>query len=237
VELDSFLLQISAALKDLHGCLIFSEDKKDDTLLLCEECEIGCHMKCMDSPMGKEPETWYCWECTPRPVIGALWVPLMDLEPKEGVLCVLPRSHRFPKYERSFKDAQLPGSFFTAGKELKWHTTHFNAGDLVLLDLRVIHATSRNTTQKYRLSIDTRWYLKPHRDNWGRTPSTRFVEGLINDCLVDKALMQLSYYEEEDKATRESVEVEKKEKGKATRETEQPPEEGDGGHEEEKGKN
>jgi len=46
--------------------------------------------------------------------------------------------------------------------ELSWVGTHFSAGDVVILGMDVFHMSTTNSTNKYRLSCDTRWLPKDH---------------------------------------------------------------------------
>src|SRR3546814_821760 len=70
---------------------------------------------------------------------------------------------------------QLPASYFREARGMTWHTTDYSAGDLVIFDSRIIHATSRNYCDAFRLSLDFRWYIAPERDNFGSTPHSEFV--------------------------------------------------------------
>lgn len=70
---------------------------------------------------------------------------------------------------------QLPASYFKEAKGLSWHTTDFQAGDVVIFDSRTIHATSKNYWDQFRLSLDFRWYLAPERENFGHTPHSQFI--------------------------------------------------------------
>ena len=40
---------------------------------------------------------------------------------------------------------------------LTWATARLNAGDVVMLHLRVLHLSTTNTTRRIRISCDTRW--------------------------------------------------------------------------------
>lgn len=63
---------------------------------------------------------------------------------------------------------------------MSWHTADFAAGDLVIFDSRIVHATSKNYCDQFRLSMDFRWYIAPGRQNFGTTPHARFVLGRTN---------------------------------------------------------
>ena len=39
----------------------------------------------------------------------------------------------------------------------EWHTTDFDVGDVVVFDIRAVHASTANETTQLRISMDTRW--------------------------------------------------------------------------------
>jgi len=43
---------------------------------------------------------------------------------------------------------------------VEWVSTDFKAGDVCILGLDVLHMSTTNTTDRYRLSCDTRWQPK-----------------------------------------------------------------------------
>lgn len=73
--------------------------------------------------------------------------------------------------------AQLPASYFREAQGMTWHTTDYTVGDLVIFDSRIIHATSKNYCDSFRLSLDFRWYIAPGRPDFGSTPHAQFVLG------------------------------------------------------------
>ena len=81
------------------------------------------------------------------------------------------------------KGNELPDSFFTStfSQSLVWHTGCFNAGDLILFDGHTVHGTSQNRTSRYRLSVDTRYYLAPERENVADTIHGQAVARLTYD--------------------------------------------------------
>eukprot|EP01083_Nonionella_stella_P263638 895369_1 len=93
-----------------------------------------------------------------------VWMPLMNIPLSRGPLAVCPRSHLLKfqnqneiidyKYE---EDPELPNDFNTFNKTAMWKSTNFKKGDLLIFDIRTIHASLVNKTNKFRISIDTRW--------------------------------------------------------------------------------
>ena len=49
-------------------CLICQQSANADGLLICDACDKGCHMDCMDPPLSSLPEgRWICPVCVPPP--------------------------------------------------------------------------------------------------------------------------------------------------------------------------
>jgi Phytanoyl-CoA dioxygenase (PhyH) len=89
------------------------------------------------------------------------WIPLGDYTPMQGTLAVCERSHLVSGYDIAYgvdTKVELPGGFeeFQADNNV-WRSTTFNAGDIVVFDIRTVHASTKNTTRQFRISMDTRW--------------------------------------------------------------------------------
>ena len=41
-----------------------------------------------------------------------------------------------------------------------WSTNQYEAGDLVIFDIKTVHTSFRNRGEHFRISVDTRWMLK-----------------------------------------------------------------------------
>lgn len=108
------------------------------------------------------------------------WTPLDDIAPEFGPLVICEGSHRWQRvidtYGRSDVDRdRTTGTFSTDPAELvdrfggRWATTTFEMGDVVILSMHTIHASLTNSTNRFRLSCDTRY--QPARDamdsRWG----------------------------------------------------------------------
>ena len=95
------------------------------------------------------------------------WVPLQDVDVDNSTLVVMPGSHRFGGFDGAMQkakagDATLPARFKGQAKGMPWATTNFRAGDVCFFDARLAHASTRNKrADRYRVSADTRIYLRP----------------------------------------------------------------------------
>jgi hypothetical protein len=60
------------------------------------------------------------------------------------------------------------GSESKAAARPVWVTEDFKMGDCVILPMGTLHMSTTNTTDKYRISCDTRWQpvAEPHDERW-----------------------------------------------------------------------
>jgi len=123
------------------------------------------------------------------------WIPLGDITVEDGALVVCRGSHCSKQleklrheYGRGTAGQDGTSSGWVADRPeilerkygvLPWTTTNFQAGDVCVINLDVLHVSSTNVTSRYRLSCDTRWQPFHHpRDprldiRISRTPTRR----------------------------------------------------------------
>jgi ectoine hydroxylase-related dioxygenase (phytanoyl-CoA dioxygenase family) len=103
----------------------------------------------------------------------SVWMPLGDLQLEHGNLIVAPESHRSDQFARlrseyGRSDVGARGDGARSGwirveeytkQPVRWVSSPMKAGSVVLLDLSVLHCTSINQSDEYRLSCDTRWTI------------------------------------------------------------------------------
>lgn len=87
------------------------------------------------------------------------WIPLGDYTIDQGVLSVCPCSHLLDAYTEIIDEQKidLPASFEEFNKTAVWVTTPVEQGDVVVFDIRTVHASTTNLTSDFRVSMDTRW--------------------------------------------------------------------------------
>ena len=96
------------------------------------------------------------------------WTPLGDLTPEMGPLAICLGSHRWRSvvetYGQSDVDRDLTNGAFTEdANELvdtfggQWATADFRAGDVVIFGMHLLHASLTNQTDRFRISVDTRY--------------------------------------------------------------------------------
>lgn len=93
------------------------------------------------------------------------WIPISNISLENGSLVVSPGSHVKNTYINTVRlgdDGTNSGWITTDPNQIKedfstWVSEDFKQGDVVILDLKVIHATATNITNTWRLSCDTRF--------------------------------------------------------------------------------
>ncbi len=94
------------------------------------------------------------------------WVALGDYTVDDGTLVVCERSHKLPGLDKPLSEEskqELPESFLSSPPTARlWRTADFQAGDAVVFDIRLVHASSTNLSDQFRISTDTRWLPTSH---------------------------------------------------------------------------
>jgi len=115
------------------------------------------------------------------------WLPLDDLPVHRGVLAICEGSHRLDGFAR-LRDTygrmdvdrdRVTGWFSGDPIEIteqfggQWKTAHFQPGDILTFGMYTLHASTTNTTDRWRLSCDIRFQpaSAPIDERWvGRNP-------------------------------------------------------------------
>ena len=96
------------------------------------------------------------------------WTPIGDIPIELGPLAVLVGSHRYDLIKQTYGQMDVDrdhvtGWFSNDPFELidkyggQWQTTNFQAGDVLIFGMFTMHASLDNTTNRFRLSSDTRY--------------------------------------------------------------------------------
>ncbi|WP_246320550.1 phytanoyl-CoA dioxygenase family protein [Paenibacillus qinlingensis] len=99
--------------------------------------------------------------------VYTVWSPLGDVPYDMGGLAICLGSHRFESLKASYgsKDSDRDGVnhytddplFITEKFGGKWATTEFQAGDVLIFGMFLMHCSLENTTNQYRISVDARY--------------------------------------------------------------------------------
>ena len=116
------------------------------------------------------------------------WIPLGDIPLEQGTLCICEGSHNaegFQKLRDTYGKVDVDrdgyGGWFTKDPldittnfGGQWKTAHFQAGDILTFGMYTLHASTTNTTDKWRLSCDVRFQpaADPVDERWvGENPT------------------------------------------------------------------
>jgi hypothetical protein len=148
--------------EDLQTCQICLDPKDEDSTILCELCGRGFHMACVTprlTRMPPEEQEWHCRECCNAPMnYWTCWTALGDLSGHDGRLALIPGSHTIGGYESPARADLLPSGFTAAFEAASvWQTpTSIGMGDIILFNIKTVHAATSNASERFRLSLDTR---------------------------------------------------------------------------------
>jgi len=79
---------------------------------------------------------------------------------KEGTLAICQDSFKLDYVEETLEQQELPKNFLDFIDESTWLYNDYKVGDLVIFDIRTIHASFRNDSISFRKNTDTRWLPK-----------------------------------------------------------------------------
>ncbi|SFI36880.1 Phytanoyl-CoA dioxygenase (PhyH) [Paenibacillus sp. UNC496MF] len=122
-----------------------------------------------------------------------VWTPLGDVDYRMGGLALCLGSHRFEDLKRTYgsKDSDRDGVGHYTDDPLvitgkfggQWATTEYQAGDVLIFGMYLMHCSLENTTNQYRLSVDTR-YQPAHEeidDRWsGKKPRAHYKDAPVS---------------------------------------------------------
>lgn len=107
------------------------------------------------------------------------WTPIGDVPLEMGPLAILIGSHRFDLIKQTYGEMDVDrdnvtGSFSNDPIELvdryggQWGTSSFKTGDVLIFGMFTMHGSLDNTTNRYRLSADTRFQRadEPVDERW-----------------------------------------------------------------------
>lgn len=116
------------------------------------------------------------------------WTALGELSPEMGPIAILAGSHRFDRIKETYGqvdvDVRLVTGYFPANpREIsetyggQWLTAHMQPGDVVLFGMYTMHASLKNTSDRVRVTMDTRYQPagEPLDDRWvGKAPKGHY---------------------------------------------------------------
>jgi hypothetical protein len=120
------------------------------------------------------------------------WTPLGDIPIEQGTLALCLGSHKLPGFQKlretygkmDVDRDRVTGWFSNDPLEItrkfggQWATTNFRAGDVILFGMWMMHGSTNNTTDQFRLSCDTRFQpaADPVDERWvGENPIAHYA--------------------------------------------------------------
>ena len=150
-------------------CTVCQSPADPHLTLLCDLCDHPMHTYCHTPPLPRPPAgEYHCPTCAnlPFPFYTA-WLALGPVHTHHGRLAVVEGTHRLQGYEAHPKsDGKLPREW-GGGKGRVWRSSDMEGGDVLLFNMKTVHAASVNQSEQFRLSIDTRVTMAQGRE-WER---------------------------------------------------------------------
>jgi len=136
--------------------------------------------------------------------VNTVWIPLGDIPIEHGTLAICEGSHRsegFAKLRETYGRMDVDrdnveGWFSDDPQEIldkfggRWLTTNFKPGDVLTFGLYTLHASTTNTTNRFRLSCDVRFQPKsePADERWiGDAPMGHYAWGKSPSITMEEA--------------------------------------------------
>lgn len=134
--------------------------------------------------------------------VYTMWTPFDDIPLERGTLAMCLGSQHFEKIKETYgqmdvdRDNIATGWFSDDPVEIvdlfggQWATAAFAAGDMIVFGMFMMHASLLNTTNRYRLSADTRYQLaaQPVDERWmGSRPKGHYAWGKTPPKSVEDA--------------------------------------------------
>ncbi|WP_422657526.1 phytanoyl-CoA dioxygenase family protein [Paenibacillus sp. EC2-1] len=134
--------------------------------------------------------------------VYTMWTPFSDIPLELGTLAMLLGSQNYEKIKQTYgqmdvdRDNVATGWFSDDPVEIvdmyggQWATTAFEAGDVIIFGMFMMHASLNNTTNRFRISSDTRYQLasEPVDERWiGKKPKGHYAWGKTPSKSVKEA--------------------------------------------------
>lgn len=130
-----------------------------------------------------------------------LWTPFGDTPIEMGTLAVLLGSHNLEKLKATYGEMDvdrdhIDGWLSRDPQELiekfggKWATTDFRAGDAIFFGMHLLHSSTENRTNRFRISCDTRYQLasEPVDERWiGTSPKGHTKQNPAERVSIEEA--------------------------------------------------
>jgi ectoine hydroxylase-related dioxygenase (phytanoyl-CoA dioxygenase family) len=141
-----------------ENCIVCNDDRDEDKTVICDLCDRNFHFDCLNPTLKELPSgEFHCFDCANAAFpYWTCWIAMGDVNLADGRLCLIPGTHKLNGYHNT-KNELLPSEFTKAiENKAVWRAADLKAGDLILFNIKTVHAASKNLTHQYRVSCDTR---------------------------------------------------------------------------------
>jgi hypothetical protein len=137
------------------------------SLISCSLCGTLYHKKCVNysktvSLDDTELESsWHCSSCADAHLpFYTCWVSLSNVKTEHSTLGFIPGSHKLSGFNQPPKNKQTPLGFEGVRNSSIWCVPEngLQPGDVFIFNVKTIHAATRNASDEFRISLDTRLY-------------------------------------------------------------------------------
>lgn len=148
--------------EERQTCQVCRDPREPESTLICDLCDHGYHINCLSPRLSQLPDDeqeWHCYSCQNKSMeYWTCWTPLADISGHDGRLALVAGSHRVDGYEAPAREDLLPKGYSKSFESRSiWQTpTTIGMGDIILFNIKTIHAATKNAGEKFRLSLDTR---------------------------------------------------------------------------------
>lgn len=171
---------------DTEACKTCKRSDDESNLLICDLCESLYHTSCL-TPAVKLAEVsdgeWHCPSCADAPFpFYTCWTALGNVTAEGGSLCMAPGTHRLGKYNQPSRAELLPGEYTKkVENSIVWQTpSSLQPGDVIMFNIKTIHAATKNSANRFRLSLDTRLAVQTEYNTTKQQSSTK-QEAIVAD--------------------------------------------------------
>jgi hypothetical protein len=148
-------------------CESCSSHGSSENMISCSLCGKFFHQNCVNYSKTVSLDdadlasSWHCSKCADAHLpFYTCWVSLSNVDTKNSTLGFIPRSHKLSGYNNPPKNKQTPAEYELVRNSSSWCIPEngLQPGDVFLFNIKTIHAATKNSSDEFRISMDTRLY-------------------------------------------------------------------------------
>eukprot|EP01083_Nonionella_stella_P035796 97625_1 len=149
--------------------------------VFCTLCGKSWHKNCLPANIQAAIDVkhfaaeggWHCAPCADAYIgVYTVWTCLSDkLAPFGSSLAMCPGTHKLDGYSEPIRDSQVPGDY---ERSMPWEIpSQLSLGDIMIFNIKTVHAASKNLSSVFRFSVDTRLMLTDSNGKLVIKPGTK----------------------------------------------------------------